>query len=132
MSVRSLELSPIVKETVRKAMGFSAAERLFLAKELLDSLIVDEALASAPDDETQELSLSSLEAIVAQIRATPRNPQQIEHATKTVDEVLANWEENPADEPRLTTDEWEQSWWGVRQAMKQRDRKQDVITDWTA
>jgi hypothetical protein len=36
------------------------------------------------------------------------------------------------DEPSLTAEEWEQTWWLVHQAMKQRDLARKPITDWIA
>lgn len=70
-----------------------------------------------------------LAQVVAQIKATPPNPSQIQRATKTVDEVLATWEESPTAEPRLTLEEWEQNWWAIRQEIQQRDQQPDSFTD---
>ena len=121
------QMSRRLIDVVRITNQLSASERLFLAKALLDSLIVDEAETIEEQSDPAE-RLPTLEEVVAQIKATPPNPQQIQRATKTVAEVLADWQETPPAEPRLTTEEWEQSWWVVRQAMKQRDQKHEAVT----
>ena len=126
------QMSPQLVDVVRTTSQLSASERLFLAKVLLDSLSIDEVetIAEQRDDPVDQLP--TLEEVVAQIKATPPNPQQIQRATKTIDEVLADWQETPSDEPHLTTEEWEQSWWAVRQAMKQRDQNHETVTSWIA
>lgn len=103
----TIQMSPRLVDVVRTTNYLSASERLFLAKALLDSLIVDEAETIEEQSDPDE-QLPTLEEVVAQIKATPPNPQQIQRATKTVDEVLADWQETPPAEPRLTTeeDEW--------------------------
>lgn len=117
----SVVMSPQMVDVVRTTNSFSPAERLFLAKTLLDGLVAADlqpvtTLPTEPDDQSPTLA-----EVVAKIKATPPNPQQIQRATKTVDEVLAGWEENQAGEPPLTTAEWEQTWWAIRQEMQQRD-----------
>ena len=126
-SVKTINaMSPKLVDVMRTTQSLSAAERLFLAKTLLDSLVHEEAITGVEQKIDQADPLPSLEEVVAQIKATPPNPQQIQRATKTIDKVMTEWAENPPDEPRLTTEEWEQTWWAVRQEMKQRDRNRDA------
>jgi len=125
----SVVMSPQMVDVVRTTNTFSPAERLFLAKTLLDGLVAAEiqpaiALPTETDDQSPTLA-----EVVAQIKATPPNPHQIQRATKTVDEVLAGWEENQAGEPPLTTAEWEQNWWAIRQEMQQRDQQPKLLLD---
>ena len=130
-SVKTINaMSPKLVDVMRTTQSLSAAERLFLAKTLLDSLVHEEAITGVEQKIDQADPLPSLEEVVAQIKATPPNPQQIQRATKTIDKVMTEWAENPPDEPRLTTEEWEQTWWAVRQEMRQRDRNRDAITEW--
>lgn len=128
----TVQMSPQLMEVVRTTNQLSASDRLFLAKVLLDSLLIDEVETIVEQRRYPTDQLPTLDEVVAQIKATPPNPQQIQRATKTIDEVCADWEETPSDEPRLTTAEWEQSWWAVRQAMKQRDQDHETVTDWIA
>ncbi len=128
----TVAISPRLIDVVRTTNTFSPAERLFLAKTLLDSLVSD-------DLKTEEATLTesanpslTLAEVVAQIKATPSNPNQIQRATKTLDEVFAAWEESPDEEAQLTTEEWEQHWWAIRQAMKERDQQPKPLTSWIA
>lgn len=125
----SVVMSPQMVDVVRTTNTFSPAERLFLAKTLLDGLVAAEiqpaiALPTETDDQSPTLA-----EVVAQIKATPPNPKQIQRATKTVDEVLAGWEESPTAEPPLTPEEWEQNWWAIRQEMQQRDQQPKLLLD---
>ena len=122
-------MSPRLINAVRTTNNFSPAERLFLAKALLDSLVATTAEKVAATPMEPDEHLPTLADVVAQIKATPPNPDQIQRATKTVDEVLASWVESPAEEPGLTTEEWEENWWTIRQTMKQRDERPDLLTD---
>lgn len=126
----TIEMSPNLIDAVQTTKHLSASERLLLAKLLLDSLVVDQAenLAEQKDELTNQTP--PLETVVAQIKATLPNPQQIQRASKTIDEVMANWQATPTDEPRLTAEEWEQTWWLVHQAIKQSDQARKPITDW--
>lgn len=121
----AVTMSPQLVQAVRTTNRLSPAERLFLAKTLLDRLVADEIQTSAAPS-TDELP--TLTEVVAQIKATPPNPHQIQRATKTVDEVFATWEESPVEEPPLTTTEWEQNWWAIRQAMQRRDQHLDPLS----
>ena len=121
-----VSLSPRLVDLVRTTNTLTTTERLWLAKALLDSLVTDEAQQPTAESST-ELSeqVPTIAEVVAEIKATPPNPNQIQHATKTVDEVLAEWEESETDEPPLTTEEWEQHWWTIRQMMKHRDQRNE-------
>ncbi len=122
-------MSPQLVQAVRTTNELSPAEQLFLAKTLLDRLVADEIqTVAAPSVQPDEQS-PTLAEVVAQIKATPPNPQQIQRATKTVDEVLAAWEESPLEDPHLTTEEWEQNWWAIRQEMQQRDEQGKPLPD---
>ena len=125
----TVAMSPQLVQVVRTTNTLSPAERLFLAKTLLDTLVAADiqpvtALPTESDDPSPTLA-----EVVAQIKATPPNPSQIQRATKTVDEVLAGWEESPTAEPPLTTAEWEQNWWAIRQEMQQRDQQPKLLLD---
>ena len=124
----TLAMSPQLVDIVRTTNTLSPAERLFLAKTLLDSLVADE-MQTTGELPPQPDEAPMLAQVVAQIKATPPNPNQIQRATKTVDEVLATWEESPTAEPRLTLDEWEQNWWSIRQEMQRRDQPPDPFID---
>jgi hypothetical protein len=122
-------MSPQLVQAVRTTNELSPAEQLFLAKTLLDRLVAaDVQPVTARPTESDDPS-PTLAEVVAQIKATPPNPNQIQRATKTVDEVLAGWEENQAAEPPLTTAEWEQTWWAIRQEMQQRDQQPESLLD---
>lgn len=120
MTLTLENVQPSLLELIQTANRFSAAERLFLAKTLLDGLVIDETQKLAQlKDEPSEPS-PALEEVVDKIKATPRDPRQIQRASKTIDAVMADWQAIPATEPRLTTEECEQTWWVVRQKMEQR------------
>lgn len=124
----SVVMSPQMVDVVRTTNSFSPAERLFLAKTLLDTLVaadIQPVTASQTEPDDQSLTLAE---VVAQIKATLPNPHQIQRATKTVDEVFAGWEESATAEPPLTTAEWEQNWWAIRQEMQQRDQQHPDVT----
>ncbi|MFZ4663008.1 MAG: hypothetical protein ACOYNY_38745 [Caldilineaceae bacterium] len=121
----TVAMSPQFVQAVRTTNRLSPAERLFLAKTLLDTLVADEIQTVAAPFVGRDDQLPTLAEVVVQIKATPPNPNQIQRATKTVDEVLAAWEESPVEEPYLTTEEWEQNWWTIRQEMQQRDQQPD-------
>ncbi len=122
-------MSPQLVQAVRTTNKLSPAEQLFLAKTLLDRLVADEIqTVTAPSVQPDEQS-PTLAEVVAQIKATPPNPQQIQRATKTVDEVLAAWEESSVEDPHLTTEEWEQNWWAIRQEMQQSDEQLNPLLD---
>jgi hypothetical protein len=113
-----VEMTLSLQELIHAAHELSAAERLLLAKVLLDSLVGDEVNQLAVQKHEPAIQLPRLEDVVTQIKATPSNPQQIQRATQTIDEVMADWNMQQPDEPRLTIAEWEQTWWAVRQEMK--------------
>ena len=125
----TVAMSPRLVQAVRTTSTLSPGERLFLAKTLLDTLVADDLhTVVAPPAEPDYLPISVAE-VVAQIKATPPNPNQIQRATKTVDEVFAGWAESPTTEPPLTTAEWEQNWWAIRQEMQQRDQQPESLVD---
>jgi len=123
------QLQPSLLDVIHTSKQLPAADRLFLAKTLLDSLVTDERQIKAEPPMGPGNQSPDLAEVVAQIKATPPNPHQIQRATKTLDEVLATWEDSPTDEPRLTTEEWEQNWWAIRQEIKQRDQQPELFTD---
>lgn len=125
----AIAMSPQLVDIVRTTNTLSPAERLFLAKTLLDSLVADATQTTGELPPQPDKEAPMLAQVVAQIKATPPNPSQIQRATKTVDEVLATWEESPTAEPHLTLEEWEQNWWAIRQEMQQRDQQPDSFTD---
>lgn len=122
----TVTMSPQMVQVVRTMNTLSPAERLFLAKTLLDSLAATDIqpITTLPTEAADQSP--TLAEVVAQIKATPPNPNQIQRATKTVDEVLAGWEESSTAEPSLTTEEWEQNWWAIRQEMQQRDQQTET------
>lgn len=125
MTVKSIDLPLRVKKMANTAKSFSTSERLFLAKEMLDSLVLDNASNKVVNDDIQEYPHLSLEQIVAQIKSTPPNPRQIQRATQSVDETLTKLASDPTTEPHLTTAEWEARWWLIRQDMKEQNQPND-------
>ncbi len=128
MTVKSIDLPLRVKKMIHTAKSFSTSERLFLAKEMLDSLVLENASNKVANDEIQEYPPLSLEKIVEQIKSTPPNPRQIQRATQSVDETLTNLASDPEIEPHLTSAEWEASWWIIRQEMKEQNRPVELLT----
>lgn len=131
MTLAMQSIPPNLVEMVTSFQRLSVTDRLILAKALLDSLLSDDLQEPAVKSSEDMESVPTLMAVVTQIKTTPPNPEQIQRATQTIDEVLENWENSPSEEPRLTGEEWEQNWWAIRQEMKQRDHQREPI-DWIA
>lgn len=93
-------------------------------KLLADALPVVEANGfhgPADDDD-----LSSLEEVVARIKATPPNPDAIHPATKSVDELIADLQANPPSDELLTFEEMWPHWQAFEQELKDMDQADAV------
>ncbi|HET7089668.1 MAG TPA: hypothetical protein VFL17_13550 [Anaerolineae bacterium] len=86
----------------------------------LDALVVD-ILTDAV--ESQEQDYPSLEEVVAEIKATPRDPANFQPASESLAEWLAR---SPVD-PSFNAEVWNREWAGVEAIMETRDRAKDVI-----
>lgn len=76
---------------------------------LLNS-VVSTSQVSDITDQGDEEEFTSLEETVARIKALPPNPNAIEHATKMVDELVADLAENPPAADLLTFAEFYPLW----------------------
>lgn len=83
----------------------------------LNELVVDILADAVAEDESL-----TLEAVVAQIQATPPDPAGFEPATESLAEGLAR---SPTQRS-LDAEAWQREWSRVESEMKARDRADDV------
>lgn len=79
---------------------------LTLFRETLLAEAVDTLLSA----EQQQDSSLALEALLAQIKATPPNPAMIIPPTQSLAEVVAYWQARPVEDTAMTPDEWDHLW----------------------
>ena len=124
-----MSLTVTLSENIAERLQAHADEFHLPLDALVEKLLVD-ALAvvevngfHAP---TYNDDLSSLEEIVAMIKATPPNPNAIHPATKTAAELMAELEANPPEKSDITPEEWDRLWAGFEQGLKAADRADDI------
>ena len=77
---------------------------------LFREALLAEAVDALPLSEQQQDSSLALEALVAQIKATPPNPAMIIPSTQSLAEVVAYWKAQVVEETDSMPDEWDQLW----------------------
>ena len=77
-------------------------------------------------DQADEEELFSLEETVARIKALPPNPNAIEHATKTVDELVADLAANPPSADLLTFAQFYPRWVQLEAELKAMEAADDI------
>lgn len=81
--------------------------------ELALKLFRDALFAESPDAlaaEHQEDSALALEALVAQIKATPPNPAMLILPRQTLDEVVGYWQAQRVEDMDILPDAWDRLW----------------------
>jgi len=71
-------------------------------------------------------ALADLAAIVARIKILPKDPKNIEPATKTAAELLADLEANPPSKDLFTFAGWDQLWAQFEAEQKAFERADDI------
>jgi hypothetical protein len=113
-----MKITLTLPETVAERLG-RQAEHLNVSLDDLalilfnDALMIGSAATALPASEHNNKlngGLSSLEELVARIKATPPNPDAIVQPTKTIAEVVAYWQANPPDESDISPDDWDHMW----------------------
>lgn len=120
-----------LSENIAERLEAHAAEFHLSLDALVEKLLTD-ALpvvetngvhATADDD-----AIPSLEEVVAMIKATPPNPDAIHPATKTVAQLIAEFEANPPSDELLTFAEMWPQWQAFEQELKAMDQA-DAMRD---
>jgi hypothetical protein len=73
-----------------------------------------------------ESTSSTLEELIAQIKALPPNPQSIHSPDKPVEQLLAELDANPPSEALFSYEEWQQLWQEFEAEQKAFEHENDV------
>lgn len=92
-----------------------------------EALLV-EAVDALPSAEQQQDSALALEALVAQIKATPPNPAMIIPPTQSLAEVVAYWQAQPVEDTDIMPDAWDHLWAEFEREQKILDQA-DALTE---
>lgn len=72
--------------------------------------------------EGAETVSTSLSTLISEIKSRPRSQGSFHPATGTLDEALAAFTDDSSNSPALTLEEWNETWWPIREEMRKNDR----------
>ncbi len=111
---------PVVTQLERQAVQLNLSLD-DLALKLFSTALFSEPVAATPIIGNRAQAVSSLAALVATIQATPPNPAMIVPPSQTMQEVVAYWQANPAQESDIAPNEWDRLWADFEQELKRTD-----------
>lgn len=104
----NLTLNEFLLKTLQNSALTPAKSQTSGVENNFESELSDSATVSATS--SIHFEEDSLADVVKRIKARPPNPANIHRATKTVDELVKDLDENPSEISEFSPVEWEQMW----------------------